>query len=134
MSGTFNFCPNYQVAETLPPEPQQIQSMNGWAFSSRPAVPYQRKFKLTLHGLRWLLNSDGTYDETTTVTLNARVLEKFYQARGTWDTFTWRHPHLGVDLVCRFASALAVPASIENSNGLLNPLEVTLIEHNPGFS
>lgn len=133
MSGTFNFCPESQVAETLPPEPVQGVSMNGWQFSARPSIPYQRKFKLTLHGLRWFLNANGTYDETTSATSNARVLEKFYQTNGTWDTFTWAHPHLGVTLTCRFASPVTVPAALVNSNGILEPLEITLVEHNPGY-
>jgi hypothetical protein len=179
MAGTFSFCPASLVAETLPPEPAQGVSMNGWAFTSKPRIPFQKKFKVTLHGLRWiaanpLVNSwvtatpyavgdTFTYggvvyqtiiahtsgaappnanvavstaslplDSKITPTINARALELFYQANGVWDNFTWVHPHLG-SLTCRFATMVTVPAALPNSNGFLEPLEIVLLHHNPGF-
>lgn len=132
MSGTFSFCPDSLVAETLPPEPVQGTSMNGWTFTSKPKVPFQKKFRVTLHGLRWVLQADGTYDTTTTPTINARVLEQFYQSNQTWDSFTWAHPHLG-SLTCRFAEPVTIPASLANSNGYLDPVEVVLVQHDPGY-
>ena len=53
MAGTFSFSPNSLVPETLPPEPVQGVSLGGWAFVSKPNIPFQRKFKVTLHGMRW---------------------------------------------------------------------------------
>jgi hypothetical protein len=132
LSGSFSFAPNSQVAETLPPDPVQTMSMNGWTFSAKPITPFQKKFKVTLHGMRWYLLSDGLYDSTTAPTMNARALELFYEANGTWDNFTYLHPHLG-SLTCRFAAAVTVPAAIPNSGGLIGPLEVTLVHHNPGY-
>lgn len=133
MSGTFEYCPDSLVPELIPPDPVQGVSMNGWAFTSRPTVPYQRRFKVTLHGLRWYLNSDGSFDTWTNVTGNARSLELFYQANGVWDNFYWTHPHLGT-LRCRFSSPLQLPPGVPGSNGLLEAVEVNLIEHSPGFS
>lgn len=132
MAGTFDFCPNGTVPELLPPESPNVVTMNGWTFSAKPSIPYQRKFRLTLHGLRWYLQSNGMFDETTAPTLNARRLEKFYETNGTWDNFQWTHPHLGL-LTCRFASPVSLPAGLPNSNGLLPAVEVTLIHHNPGY-
>lgn len=132
MPGTFNFAPNSLVPETLPPDPVQGVSLGGWSFNSKPTVPFQRKFKVTLHGMRWILASNGLYDITTTTTINARVLEIFYKDNGVWSSFSWAHPHLGT-LTCRFASPLTVPAAIPGSGGWLEPLEVMLIEHSPTF-
>ena len=130
---TFNFCPNGLVPVTVPREAQQVLSMGGWAFSAKPNVPYQRKFKVVLHGLRWYVNpTTGLYDSTTNPSINARALELFYEDHETWNPFTWVHPHLG-SMTCRFSDTVSVPEGIPNSNGLLNPLEITLIHHNPGF-
>lgn len=129
----FDFCPDTLVPETIPPEPVVGVSMNGWEFSSKPAVPYRRKFKITLHGLTWYLLPNGLYDEVTDPTHNARLLEKFYQAHEKWREFDWTHPHIGM-LVVKFAAPVNVPAAIPNSGGLVSALEVTLIESNPGFS
>lgn len=133
MAGTFNFCPTSLVPETLPPEPSAIMSMNGWAFSAKPTVPYQKTFKVTLYGMRWYLNSNGTFDTTSDPTHNARALEQFYETNGVWDNFLWVHPHLG-SLTVRFKAAVMIPAGLTNSNGLCAPLEITLLHHNPSFT
>lgn len=132
MSGTFDFCPNGTVPEIIPPESPTVVSLNGWTFSSKPSVPYQKKFRVTLHGMRWYLQANGLFDETTDLQHNARRLEKFYETNGTWDNFQWTHPHLGV-LTVRFASPVQIPAGIPNSNGLVPAFEVTLLHHNPGY-
>jgi len=129
----FNFCPDRLVPETIPPEPTAVTSMNGWEFSSRPTVPYRRKFKITLHGLQWYLNADGSYDEASNPQFNARKLELFYAAHQRWREFNWFHPHLGTLLAVKFSAPVTVPAGIPNSNGILNPLEITMIESNPGY-
>lgn len=133
MSGTFNFCPTSLVAETLPPEPTSVSSMNGWVFTSKPKVPFLKKFRVTLHGLRWFLNTNGTYNTISQPTSNARLLEEFYQVNGAWDHFAWTHPHLGY-MFCRFAEPVTVPAAKPDSGGLLEPLEITLVQHNPGYT
>lgn len=130
---TFNFCPTTLVPETVPPEPGAVMSLNGWEFTQRPSVPYRRKFKVALHGLRWRLNGAGFYDAATDPTTNARALELFYQAHERWREFNWTHPHIG-PLVVKFATAVTVPAAIGNSGGTMAALEIQLIESNPGYS
>jgi hypothetical protein len=132
MAGTFNFASDRHVPETLPPEPIQTVSMNGWTFAAKPKIPYVRKFRLTLYGMRWYLQAAGLYDTATNPTFNARLLEQFYQANGTWDNFSYTHPHIG-PIQCRFASAVTVPAAIPNSGGLIDAFQLELIEHDPGF-
>lgn len=133
MSGTFNFCPGTLVAETVAPEATQGTSMNGWFFSAKPKVPFQRKFRVTLYGLRWILNTDGTYNTTSSTAYNARLLEQFYASNQTWDNFAWTHPHLGT-LQVRFAEPVNVPKALPNSNGLIEELEIMFVEHAPAFS
>jgi hypothetical protein len=134
MAGTFNFCPKSLVPELLPPEPVSGMSLNGWNFSSKPTVPFQRSWRVTLHGLRWFLNSStGLFDNATQPTLNAKLLEEFYQSNGTWDSFTWTHPHITGALTVRFKSVVQIPAGIPNSGGLCNPVEVNFVEHNASW-
>lgn len=133
MSGTFSFCPNSIVVENLAPDAGKVMSMNGWAFTAKPTIPFVNTFKVTLHGLRWILLANGLYDTVTTPTINARGLELFYQANGLWDTFSFTHPHITGALTCRFAEKVTVPAARENGNGYCNPVEVMLLHHNPGY-
>lgn len=106
--------------------------MNGWFFSSKPRIPYQRKFRVTLHGLQWYTNLSGTFDTVTNPTRNARLLEMFYEANQTWDNFAWQHPNLGL-LQVRFSEPVSVPPGKDNSGGLIDPVEVMLVEYNPAY-
>lgn len=134
MSGTFDFCPNSLVPEMIPPDPTNGMSMNGWSFSAKPTIPFQRSWRITLHGMRWYTNAGtGLFDTTTDPTHNAARLEAFYQANGCWDTFSWTHPHISGAMTVRFKVPVQIPAALSNSGGVINPLEVTLIQHNPGF-
>lgn len=132
---TFDFCPNRYVPETLPREGgASTVSMNGWQFSAKPNTPYQRRFKITLHGLRWYLNGSGYYDNTTNPTFNAKRLEEFYERNETWQSFLFQHQHIGpTPFECRFLNPVAVPAGLANSGGFLAPLEIQLIHHNPSY-
>lgn len=133
MAGTFTFCPNGQVPKTLAPEPTSVMSMNGWQATSKPSIPFQKRFSVMLHGLTWFTDPvTGLYDTVKKPTVNARLLELFYEANQTWDTFTYNHPHLG-PLTCRFFSKVDVPVAKENSGGLIDAFEIQLIHHNPGF-
>lgn len=129
----FIFAPNSQVPVTLAPDPVQGMSMNGWQFSARPTVPYQKKFKVTLYGMKWFLNpTTDLYDAATQPEINARALEIFYETHGTWAPFYWKHPHLG-DLLVRFSAKVDVPEGLVNSDGTIDKFDVNFIHHNPGY-
>ena len=133
MPETFNFSPGRYVPETLPPEPMSGMTMNGWSFSSKPNVPYQRRFRLKLYGLRWYTNPTTDYfDATINPDFNAHALELFYARHQNWNPFLFTHQHLGL-MTCKFQGAVTVPAAPEGSGGWLDPVEVTLIHHNPGY-
>lgn len=134
MAGTFDFCPDRLVPRTRPPaSPGRGMSMNGWFFSARPNVPYQKTFVVKLHGLTWYTQPNGLFDADTNPGFNARRLELFYEQNGTWDNFAFDHPHLGT-LQCRFAEPVEVPEGAPNAGGLIEAFEITLIEHNPGYA
>lgn len=124
---TFSFCPERQVPETLARETSNTVTMNGWMFAARPVSPMQRRFRVRLHGLRWYLNTDDTYDATTNPTFNARALELFYEEHEQWKTFQWNHPHLGL-LQVKFAAPVNVPAAPAGNDGMLEALEINLVE------
>jgi len=132
----FDFCKDSLVPTTLVRDNASVMSLGGWQFTAKPTTPFQRRFKVMLHGLCWYTNSnDGRYDPYYRPRHNARRLELFYQEHEMWKPFLWVHPHLGyAPLTCRFQSPLNVPEGIENSGGLISALEVNLIEHNAGFS
>lgn len=133
MAGTFDFAPNSRVAEEIPPEEPNVVSFNGWDFTAKPAVPYRARFKLTLSGMRWILNPAGTaLDVATDPTRNAGRLLNFYKANRTWDTFSFDHEYLGL-ITCRFGDPVLIPKALTNSNGLVPDFEISLIHHNPSF-
>lgn len=132
MAGTWDFCLKTLVVENLPPQQGGGMSMNGWSFSSKPNVPYQYIFKVTVQDLRWYLQSNGLYDNTTDTTRNARRFEEFVRTNGNWDAFDFPHPHLGT-IKCKFKNLPAVPKAIPNSGGLIDAFEVELIHDNPAF-
>lgn len=131
---TFSFCPERNVPETLARDGMPMGvSMNGWQFTARPTTPFQRRFKVTLHGLRWYTNpSTGVYDLSTNPTFNAAALEAFYKEHELWKSFVFPHQHIG-SIDVRFFSPVNVPAGKQNSAGLIEAFEVMLIEHNPGY-
>lgn len=129
---SWDFVPNHMVVENLPPDQPSGFSMNGWYFTAKPTVPWQNKFKVTIHGLQWFLLSDGKYDNTTHGPINARRFEEFVETHGKWRTFDFPHPHFGT-LQARFSALPAVPKGDWNSNGVIPAFEVELVHHNPAF-
>lgn len=133
MADLFDFCPDYMVPRTKPPQAGQVMSMNGWSFSAKPKVPYQKTFVVKLQGMRWYLK-DGTnmYDVSTDRRYNARLLELFYEAHGVWKAFDFPHPHFGL-LSCKFSQPVEVPEAITNSGGLIDGFDITLVHNNPSY-
>jgi hypothetical protein len=132
----FDFCLNSRVVTNLAPENDGIVvSSNGWTHTSRPTTPYQLRFKVMLYGLRWYLEGNTDfYDPFADPEHNARRLELFYREHQRWKPFKFSHPHLGYQPIdCRFVAPISVPAAVENSGGVIEPLEVQLLHHNPGF-
>jgi hypothetical protein len=131
VAGTFDFCQKSRTAVELPPDNGSPVDFNGWEFTSKPNVPYRRKFTVTLTGLRWYLGN-GVLDTTTNPEYNAGRLLDFYRQNQMWDVFAFNHEYLGSILV-RFSSPVAIPKAEPSSNGRINPFDVSLIHYNPAF-
>lgn len=132
MAGTFDFCDTSRVIEEIAPESPAGTDMNGWTFTAKPAIPYRRTFKVTLHGMRWYLNG-SVLDITTNPKKNIGRLLKFYRDNQRWDVFALNHEYLG-SILCQFAGAVNPPKAIASSNGLVEPFEVQLVHYNPGYN
>ncbi len=132
MAGTFDFCSNSRVIEEIAPQELAVTDMNGWTFAPKAKTPYRPQFKVTLHGLRWIMGS-GVLNVTTEPERNAGRLRAFYIENRMNGTFTLNHEYLGA-ITCRFAKPVSIPAAIPNSNGLIDAFEVTLEWHNPPWS
>lgn len=131
MSGTFDFCDTSRVIQELPPEAGSAVDMNGWEFTSKPAIPYRRTFTIKLYGMRWYMGT-GALDSATNPKFNAGRLLSFYRLNQTWDVFDMNHEYLG-NILCRFKSPVTIPPAEMNSNGKIAPFDVSLIQYNPGF-
>lgn len=130
----FNFCPNSLVPELIPREGPSVVTMNGWTFTSKPTTPFVKSWNVTLSGLHWRLDENDHYDATDRPETNAKALEDFYQAHEMWAPFNWTHPHTGQLGEYRFKAPVVVPKALPNSGGLIEPFQIQLIEHNPGYS
>lgn len=129
----WDFCPKFMVPRTKAPSTDvKGMSFNGWNFSSRPRVPFQRTFVVRLQGMYWYLKNSGVFDESTDPRYNARRLELFYERHGLWKDFAFPHPHLGT-VQCRFKEPVEIPEAMVSSGGLIEAFEVQLVEHNPGY-
>lgn len=129
----FDFCPNTRVAEVIAPEEASIRDFNGWDYSPTPVLPYRRSFKVTLEGLRWRVDDYGRLDTATEPQTNAGRLEQFYTLHRKYKPFIYSHEYLGL-LKVRFSNVLSVPKATPNSGGLLEPLELMFIHHDPEYS
>lgn len=129
----FDFCDTSRVIVEVPPQEQQVISMNGWDFSAKPKVPYRREFKTTLYGMRWYLNGAGTaLDVATDPTHNIGRLLQFYRDHRMWDSFLINHEYLG-QIRVRFNKPVSPPEGLPDAGGRLDGLEVILLEHSPSW-
>lgn len=128
----FDFCPTTRVAETMAPDEPTIRDMNGWDYTPNPVLPYRRRFKLILEGLRWYTTEHGFLDLVHDREHNAGALENFYAYHRKHIPFEYEHEWLGV-LLLRFDGPVNIPRAIPNSGGLVEPLEITAIHHNPSY-
>lgn len=127
----FDFCTDSRVVVELPPQEPSPINLNGWDHAPKPSTPYQRTFKVTLHGLKWYLTHAGLLLSSDSEH-NAGRLLKFYRDHRLYRPFILHHEYLGA-IQCRFNQPVEVPAAVTNSNGLIEPVEINMVHHNPGY-
>ncbi len=112
------------------PESSFRAKMGGsYVFSAPPAAPDQRIFKLKFRAMKYFVTAGGI-DINVKPEINLARLELFYATHKTHATFTYPHPVYG-DVVCSFNKPLIVPAGTEGGGGIVENIEVELLEH-PG--
>ena len=118
----------HQQRTRYPDAEPKMKLGSSWDFASKPESPYQREFSLKLQGLRYYFNPDtGFPDGTQRPALNALLLQQFYERHGTWKSFAYRHPVLNWVKV-RFKDPLDLPYGLKGGDGIIDEVEITLVE------
>lgn len=127
----FDFCTESRVIKEIAPDEASPVNLNGWEYAVKPSNPYQRSFSAKLYGLRWYLGST-TLDLSTDKIHNAGRLLKFYEEHRLYKPFTLHHEYLG-PIKCRFKSAVNLEPGVDNSNGLIEEVEIMMLHVDPRF-
>lgn len=126
----FNF-PFHTFETKYPASGTQIQMGKSYTYTAPPEAPDQRKFTLKFRALRYFVRN-GQIDPTVEAEINLAALDNFYQLHKMHATFTYPHPVYG-DLACRFSKPLEIPSGTAGGNGVVENIEVELVEV-PGIS
>lgn len=120
-------CTYFRISTKYPDSGTRIQLGNSYMFAAPPTAPDQRIFRLTLVGMQYFVNSNNTINTTTSPERNMAVLEAFYLAHKLYQSFDFNHPVLGL-IVCKFNRPLEIPEGISGGNGIIESVEVELVE------
>lgn len=120
-------CSYFTVSTRYPESGIRINLGRSYQFDVPPEAPDQRIFTVTVQGLTWFTNADGTVNRTTNPGRNIAVLEDFYRDRRRALAFTFNHPAEGAIQV-KFNRPLEIPSPISGGSGVLPDVEVELIE------
>lgn len=120
-------CEFFTFTTKYPESGTRIQLGGSYMFTAPPAAPDQRIFTLTLTGMQYFVNTNGTINTTLNISRNMAVLEQFYNDHKTYLTFDFNHPVLGV-VKCKFNRPLEIPKGIPGGNGVLEAFDVELVE------
>lgn len=117
----------FTYATRYPQSGARLEMARSYIYTVEADAPDQRIFILTLPGMQYFTDHNGVIDPYTTPERNMAVLEDFYNTHRLALKFNFDHPVHGT-VVCRFNQPLEVPEGIPEGNGVLNPLQVELIE------
>lgn len=123
---TFNF-PFHKVRTTYPESTTRVKLGNSWEFVAAPKAPDQRIFELTMRGMQYFVNKNGSINKTKHAGRNMALLEDFYREHQQWKSFYYDHPVHGTVTV-RFMDPLDIPAGIDGGSGVVNEFQIRLIE------
>jgi hypothetical protein len=117
----FSFSTQYPQSGT------RIQLGNSYQFDAPPPAPDQRVFALQVQGMGYFTDSNGDIDVAYEPGRNLAVLESFYNRHKRAYSFIFPHPVYG-PVVCKFLQPLQIPQGLPGGNGLVQPIELELIE------
>ncbi|HQT80196.1 MAG TPA: hypothetical protein PLD10_24415 [Rhodopila sp.] len=119
--------PDHVTATRYPQNGTSIQFGNSYVFTASPKGPPQRMFTLEFAALRWYLDDNDMLDIYTDVAHNAGALNAFYLTVQTWKSFSYNHPQFG-PLNVRFFKALQLPPPVAGGNGVIEKIQIDLVE------
>lgn len=123
---TFNY--PYHTVSTENPESGSRANFGGsYTFTTPPTDPDQRKFSLTLNGMRYITNDAGNVIDNINQNVNMYHLIKFYQRHKLWKTFKYIHPVHG-ELNVKFSKPLVEPEAERGGFGVVKEFSIELIE------
>lgn len=117
----------FSYSTDYPETGDRIQLGNSYQFDAPSPAPDQRIFRLTLKGMTYFLNPNGTINRTTTPGRNLAGLEDFYIEHKRAKEFQLNHPVYGA-VTCKFNLPLRIPDPIPEGNGVFPDFQVELIE------
>jgi len=122
---TFNF-PIHTIEKVYPQTGVGVKFGNSYEFRSPSPAPDQVEYRLSMKGLKYFFNSNGTLNRTINPTRNILFLEDFYLAHKLHAKFLYVHQADGTVTV-RFKNPLIIPTAYATGRGELPPFEVILI-------
>ena len=120
-------CEYFTYTTKYPESGTRVQLGGSYMFTAPPSAPDQRIFTLTLGGMQYFLNTNGSINRSTKPERNMAVLEDFYADHRLYLTFDFLHPVYG-GIKCKFNRPLEVPRGMAGGNGVLEAFDVELIE------
>ena len=105
----------------------RLQFGNSYQFDAPPSAPDQRIFVLRLQGMAYFVDVNDNIDLNYEPGRNVAVLEQFYNNHKRAVPFLFNHPVYG-SVVCKFNRPLVIPEGIAGGTGLVQNIEVELIE------
>lgn len=122
------FLPIYFTWTTKYPDSgTRIGFARSYAYTAGPTAPDQRIFNLKLQGMQYFLNASQVIDTTVFPERNLALFEQFYRNHYLHQPFDFNHPVYGM-LQCKFNRPLELPEGVPGGNGMIETLEVELIE------
>lgn len=120
LPGFFTYTTKYPDSGT------RIGFARSYVYAAGPTAPDQRTFVLKLQAMQYFMIG-LTPDDLSHPDRNLWAFEQFYRNHLLHQSFDFNHPVYG-PLVCKFNRPLELPEGIQNGNGIIDTLEVELIE------
>lgn len=120
-------CTAFTFSTKYPESGTRMDLGNSYDFVVGSPAPDQRIFMLTLPGLGYFVGGGGAISRSVDPWRNMAVLDDFYLDHKLAKSFFFDHPVYG-QLVCRFNSPLEIPEGIPGGTGVLNVVQVQLVE------
>lgn len=120
-------CAYFTFSTQYPESGTRIQLGRSYQYDAMPEAPDQRIFTLTLQGMYYFVNINDEIDHTILPERNIAVLEDFYNEHKRAKSFLFNHPVYG-EVECKFNTPLEIPEGKAGANGLVENIQVELIE------